>query len=156
VCPVCGKGLTIGVEYRVEQITDQPTDKHPDRKPFHKMLPLHEVIAATKSWPVAGRKTWELYNRLMEVFGNEFNVLLHASRQDMNKALPQEALLAELILQNMEGKIKVKPGYDGVYGVAVVGDETKKDLGMDQRKEQERRPSHVRVSSKQKGLADFG
>jgi len=143
VCPVCGKGLTIGVEYRVEQITDQPTDKHPSRKPFHKMLPLHEVISAVKSWPLAGRKTWELYNKLIGSFGNEFSVLLHASKEDMVNALPQEALLVELILQNREGKIKVKPGYDGVYGAAVVGEE------------KERGPSPVRAYSKQKGLADF-
>ena len=33
--------------------------------------------------------------------------------------------LIELILRNREGKIKVKPGYDGVYGVAQMEEKQK-------------------------------
>jgi len=147
LCPVCGKPLVIGVENRVEQITDQPTESHPNRKPFHKMLPLHEVISAAKSWSLAGRKTWDTYNKLIGSFGNEFNVLLHASRQDLIKTLPQDALLVELILQNREGRINVKPGYDGVYGTAVIGNKQP----VIERSMQKR----CGIPSKQKGLGEF-
>jgi len=34
-------------------------------------------------------------------------------------------VLVDLILKNRQGKIKVKPGYDGVYGEAVLEDEVK-------------------------------
>ena len=34
--------------------------------------------------------------------------------------------LAALIIKNRRGKIKIKPGYDGEYGVALLGEEQKK------------------------------
>jgi uncharacterized protein (TIGR00375 family) len=154
LCPVCGRGLTIGVEYRVEQITDQPIENHPGGKPYHKMLPLHEVISAAKSWPLAGRKTWELYGKLIEGFGNEFNVLLHASEQDIGRELPHESLLAGLILQNREGRIKVKPGFDGVYGSAMIGSRAV-SFESPEPKNKNGSKSVSGPAPRQRGLSDF-
>ncbi len=143
ICPVCKKRLTIGVEYRVEEIGDQTIDKNPNRKNYYKILPLHEIISSAKSTTMSGKKTWEIYNKLIEWFGNEFNVLLHVPGQDLAKALPDDPLV-DLILKNREGKIKVKPGFDGVYGSAIIG--------------QEQKPAVRQQSgpvSKQKGLNDF-
>ncbi len=154
VCPVCGKGLTIGVEYRVEQITDQPTDRHPGRKPYHKMLPLHEIIAAAKGWPVAGRKTWEIYNKLIGRFGNEFNVLLESSGNDVSQTIPNEKQLAELILQNRKGEIRVKPGFDGVYGTVITGGrEVALEAAAEMKSAGMQKAS--KATNRQRGLSDF-
>src|SRR3990167_10995703 len=45
ICPKCNKSLTIGVEYRIEELADR---EQPKNVPHYKeVLPLHELIAAT-------------------------------------------------------------------------------------------------------------
>jgi uncharacterized protein (TIGR00375 family) len=126
ICPVCGKPLTIGVENRVEELTNQRTEENPNRKKYYKLLPLHEIIALAKASTLASKKTWQVYNLLIEKFGNEFNILLNVDKKELARFLPNDTLLVELIMQNREGKIKVKPGYDGVYGEAQLSEMQKK------------------------------
>jgi len=126
ICPVCGKLLTIGVESRVEDLTNQKPEDRKNRKPYYKLLPLHEIIALAKASTLASKKTWDVYNKLIDNFGNEFNILLYVSKTEFAKALPQDALLVQLIMENREGKIRVKPGYDGVYGEAMLSERQEK------------------------------
>jgi PHP family Zn ribbon phosphoesterase len=85
-----------------------------------KLLPLHEIISLHLSCGINTKRVWEVYNNLIKEFGNEFNILLDVSRENLSRVIENEKLV-ELILKNREGKINVKPGYDGVYGVAQVG-----------------------------------
>jgi len=126
ICPVCGKTLIIGVENRVEELTNQEIEKNPSRKPYYKLLPLHELIALAKASTLASRKTWLVYNQIIEKLGNEFNVLLRTGKEELLRALPEDNLLVDLILRNRVGKIKVKPGYDGVYGEAMLSERQEK------------------------------
>lgn len=121
-CPKCGKNLIIGVENRVEELTTQEIDENKNQKPYYKLLPLHEIISLTTGTSLATKKNWEIYNPLIGKFGNEFNIVLKISKEDLLKSLPKNEKLVELILKNRKGKIKVKPGYDGEYGVAVLGE----------------------------------
>ena len=91
---------------------------------FYKILPLHEIISLFTGLGLSAKANWEIYNLLIEKFGNEFNILLNVSKEDMIKNEIKEKLI-DLILRNRNGKIKVKPGYDGVYGVAVVEEQKK-------------------------------
>ncbi|MBI2630400.1 DNA helicase UvrD [Candidatus Pacearchaeota archaeon] len=125
ICPVCGKKLTIGVENRVEELTDQNIEKNANRKQFYKILPLHEIIALAKSSGIASKKNWAVYNSFIEKFGNEFNILLYASKEDLLKSFSNETTLIDLILKNRNGKIKVNPGYDGEYGQPVIEEQKK-------------------------------
>jgi len=126
ICPVCNRPLTIGVENRVEELKNQESYIYPRKKPFYKLLPLHELIALAKASTLASKKTWLVYNNLIEKFGNEFNILLNVGTNDLNKALPQDALLVQLIIDNRIGNIKVKPGYDGKYGEAMLKEKQQK------------------------------
>ena len=45
----------------------------------------------------------------------------------MSKVLKDNLLLVSLIMKNRKGEIKVKPGYDGVYGEAILDDEKDND-----------------------------
>ncbi|MFH1585246.1 MAG: endonuclease Q family protein [archaeon] len=122
ICPVCGKPLTIGVEYRVEELASNPLGHKIDGgKPFYTLLPLHELISLNFGVSIQSKKVWEVYNSLIQEFGNEFNILLNVSREDLIKG-NVDAKLVGLIMKNRSGGISVRPGFDGEYGVAQVGD----------------------------------
>jgi len=122
ICPICGKPLVIGVASRVDELSNQKIDKNPNRKKYYILLPLHELIAFSISSRLENKKTWEIYNKLIEKFENEFNILLNVSKEELIKELKENEKLVKLILENREGKIKVKPGYDGKYGELVEGE----------------------------------
>ena len=123
LCPKCGKPLIIGVENRVEQLATLPRGhKPPYAKPFYKLLPLHELIALANGSSLNTKKTWLTYNQLLEKFENEFDILLRRDKQELAKALPKDEQLVNLIINNRIGNIKVKPGYDGEYGVVVLNE----------------------------------
>ena len=116
ICPKCGKKLTIGVDYRVDEIAKEGEGYRPEKaKMFFKLLPLHELIALNLKSGMESKKTWEAYNELIGKFGNELKILLDVSREDLLKEEIDEKLV-ELILFNRKGKLQVKPGFDGEYG----------------------------------------
>ena len=125
ICPVCSKPLTIGVDYRVEEIAKKPKGYKPENsKPFYLLLPLHELIALCFSTSLSSKKAWQVYNDLIEKFGNEFNILLNMKKEEMLfKSV--DGNLIDLILKNREGKINVIPGFDGEYGIAILEEKKK-------------------------------
>ena len=119
ICPKCNDKLILGVDYRVKKIKKGMTSQE-NRKPFYSLLPLHELISLTTGNSMTSKSCWKIYNELIENFGTEFNILLRSDREKLARAIKNELLL-DLIIKNREGKIMVKPGYDGVYGVPLIG-----------------------------------
>ena len=68
---------------------------------------------------MSSKKTWEVYNSLIDNFENEFNILLDVGKEKLLEKNFDEKLV-ELILLNRQGKISVKPGFDGEYGKIVL------------------------------------
>jgi uncharacterized protein (TIGR00375 family) len=125
ICPVCKKHLIIGVDNRVEELANYPKKhKTANAKHFFKLLPLHELIALSINSKIESKKTWEIYNLLIGYFGNEFNILLNITKEEMIRKKVDEKLI-EIVLKNREGKIIIKPGYDGVYGVPLIEEKQK-------------------------------
>lgn len=123
ICPKCGKSMTKGVLNRVKQLADREEGFVPkDAIPFKSPIPLSELIAAFAGNDVFTKKVWEIYNRLIYRFGNEFNVLLNVGKDELKKTVDEK--LANLIIKNREDKLKIEPGYDGVYGKLILKDET--------------------------------
>jgi len=121
ICPVCDKPLTIGVENRVEKIAKYGEGFKPkNAKPFHKLLPLHEVISLSLGVGMDSRRVWDVYNKLIEQHRNEFEILLNVPKEALVRNFDQK--LAELIILNREQKIKIDPGFDGEYGRALLGE----------------------------------
>ena len=140
ICPKCGRKLTIGVAHRVEELADREEGFRPRQaKDFYSLIPLSEIISNLGGYGIATKKAWKVFDDLIRGFGNEFNVLLDVSLEDLKKVVDEK--LAKAIIDNRKGKIKIKPGFDGEYGVPL----------FDGKLEKER--TEIKVS--QKGLGDF-
>jgi len=119
ICGVCRKKLTIGVAHRVEELADRPEGYVPKNAvPFKTLLPLSELVAAVVNQQLGTKKVWDQTMKLIAAFGSELNVLLEAPEIKLSE-LTNPALVSA-IMKNREGKIRVKPGYDGVYGVPLL------------------------------------
>jgi uncharacterized protein (TIGR00375 family) len=120
ICPVCRRRLTKGVEQRVEELADRPADfKRADMPGFKRLLPLSEIIATVLGVDSPSTQAvWGKYNALVGKFGDEYSVLIDASRDELAGVV--DIGLAETILKVREGALKVTPGYDGVYGQLVL------------------------------------
>ena len=115
ICPVCKKSLTIGVEYRVEQLADRPQGYKPKEYTDYKtLIPLSELIALHTKKGIATKTVSNIFNPLLKQFKSEFNILLNTPKEELAKLIDPK--LVDLILRNRNGEIKIKPGFDGVYG----------------------------------------
>ena len=124
ICPKCGKILTIGVLNRVQELADRKEGYNPDNVPDYKsILPLHEIIAYFYNGNLFSTKVKDIYELLIEKFGNEFNILLNVEKEELKKIV--DAKVAEMIIKNRYGKTKIIPGYDGVYGKLIEDKEQK-------------------------------
>jgi len=143
-CPVCRRELTKGVEQRVEELADRPAGFKPENSVgYIHLLPLSEIIATVLgvTYPSVQR-VWEIYNALIARFGDEYTVLIDAPIEEIAKIV--DSKVAKAIVQVREEKVKVTPGYDGVYGEIILSDN---------QTEVETKPR--RESVKQRSLADF-
>jgi len=124
-CPKCGKPLTVGVMNRVEQLADRPEGYTPvNAIPYRNLVSLDEIIAETKGVNKGSVVVEREYRSCVAKFGTEFEILLKASREELLKGLPPR--IAEGVLRVREGKVNIKAGFDGEYGIiSIFGEEDK-------------------------------
>jgi len=121
-CPVCGKPLVVGVNYRIGELSadDRPIGFEPHAaKRTEYIIPLPEILAelhGTKS--VSSVKVVADYERAYRELGNELGILRQTSIEHIREAgFP---LLALAIERMRARQVVLEPGYDGVYGVIKV------------------------------------
>ena len=104
------------LEQRVEELADRPMGFKPEGVPVYmRLLPLSEIISSVVGVTYPGaKKVWGIYNVLISRFGDEYSVLIDASKEAMAEVVDRE--VAEAVVRVREGEVKVVPGYDGVYG----------------------------------------
>jgi uncharacterized protein (TIGR00375 family) len=121
ICPVCGKPVTIGVMNRVEHMADRPEGLIPAGAiPFKSLVPLIEIISAVRGKGVTSKAARDEYQKAIGCFGNEFTVLLYATREELYKNLSRD--IADAVLSIRDGDVRRVPGYDGVYGRIAITD----------------------------------
>ncbi|MCM8785608.1 MAG: hypothetical protein NC899_05150 [Candidatus Omnitrophica bacterium] len=145
ICPKCGKVLTVGVLHRVEELADRPEGLVPkDAIPFKSLLPLYEIISfAWGSGELYSKKVLQEHDKLIEKFGNELNILLNVTKEELLKVTNEK--IVDAIIKVREGKVKYIPGYDGVYGIPIFS-----DRDLEKIKKQQEIKFHT-----QKSLKDF-
>ncbi len=160
ICPVCHRKLTDGVVRRIEELATRnsmgsakqnsiglkwivdPKGIHP---PFVKLVPLLEIIAEAIGRPVASPKTKVIFDNLCEKLGPEIEILL---RVPFGKVSEVDQRIAEGIQRVREGKIGIKPGYDGVYGVVKIWNDERID-GLNDSKETKVPKGEKEINQKQ-------
>ncbi len=146
-CPVCGKPLTVGVEYRVTELTTtnvkpesiiqkkdehdvvfyyHPTQKH--RPPFVKSVPLLEIIAECEGVGPLSKTVQEKYNRFIDQFGSELDILLKIDCQRLLPTCGQK--ITDAVYAVRRGEVDIEPGYDGVYGKVSIPHVEEKDTAV--------------------------
>ena len=122
ICPVCKRPLTIGVLNRVDELADRKQGEKPNNaKPFKRIIPLHEILSLVLKSGMATKKVWAKYYEILKAGKNEFDILLNVSKEELLKVADEK--IVDIILENREGKLVIKPGFDGEYGVPLLGDE---------------------------------
>ncbi len=123
-CPSCKRFLTLGVHHRVEALADRdPTTVSSRKIPFKSIVPLAEILAECYGVSsVASKKVEEEYLRLTEGLANEFTLLLETPLTQI-ESFSHVPMLAEAIGRVRDGRLMIKPGYDGIYGKVRVLDE---------------------------------
>lgn len=148
ICPKCGKPLTIGVEKRIEELADRPVGfMRKNAIPFRTVLPLAELIASVYRTNLYSKKVQEEYQKLIAKFGNEFKILFDTNESEIKEVAGLE--VARVVMMNRENSIKIKPGFDGEYGVLQLPE--KLVLG----KKREKKSGSSAESKAQKSLGEF-
>ena len=113
MCPKCGRPLTVGVMYRVEELADRDEGSGGNRRvPFRSLVPLPEIIADGLG---LGKKTKGVetqYEEIVRAHASEFEVLMRLPLDELNTLLDPRVLVGIERMRN--GEVHKEPGYDGV------------------------------------------
>lgn len=114
ICRVCKKPLTIGVLNRVLELADRHAPEYKISAPqFYSLIPLVEILGELMQVGSASKRVMQHYMRLISEFKSEFNLLLFAGIDEIDRFDP---LLAESILRMRDGQVLRQSGFDGQYG----------------------------------------
>lgn len=146
ICPVCKRGLTVGVMERVEAIAGRSTDdlklktensvitteEFPNRPGYRMLVPLHQIIAEVVGTAPTSQKVLNEYKKLTTILGGEIKVLTKVSIDDISKIAGLK--VAEGVEKVRKGELVIDPGYDGVYGVVKIwgNEEDQKEVVKEQ------------------------
>lgn len=138
LCPVCKKPLTIGVENRVMNLANNLFDRNKNtigiqnesgvsfihdiarkRRPFVSTVPLLEILHEV--YDRSPSKSKKAYEELTSRFANEFDILLAKPYEAIRKNGGEK--LAAAIRNVRERRLKIDPGFDGVFGRVAIFDE---------------------------------
>jgi uncharacterized protein (TIGR00375 family) len=126
ICPVCGKPLTLGVLYRVEELADRDGDAPPPgSSPYRNLIPMEHVLSEVLQVGANSKKVRRAYQRLIQTHGSEFDLLCRTPAEELSRSnIP---LVAEAVTRMRKGSVNFKPGYDGEFGRVRIFDASERE-----------------------------
>jgi uncharacterized protein (TIGR00375 family) len=110
----CGGTVKKGVDFRISEIADYEKPKHPDFRPkYVHLMPLAELISTVYDKGVTTKTVQGIWQKLIDNFGTEIDVLINAPVDDIKKIDLNVAPAIEAFRNN---SINVIPGGGGKYG----------------------------------------
>ena len=79
-----------------------------------RLVPLVEIIAQTLRYSITSKRVQNEYLRLVDELGSEFTILVQTPFGDLAHVGGEN--LAQTVMMVRAGRVRVNPGYDGVYG----------------------------------------
>ncbi|MFH1076112.1 MAG: UvrD-helicase domain-containing protein, partial [Pseudomonadota bacterium] len=115
ICPVCGKPVTLGVMYRVEELADRSKEGNTERgRPFQSLIALGHILSEVLRVGHQSKRVKAIYHNLIRELGSELYILRKAPIEDIGREGTQ--LLAEAIRRMRNSDVSTVPGYDGEFG----------------------------------------
>ncbi len=126
ICPECGKPVTCGVLYRVQELATRPEGYNPqNRHGYQSIIPLTDILSEIFEVGPKTKKVATFYNKAIESLGPELGILLDQSYEQIESA--NVPLLADAIMKMRTGDIKIDPGFDGEFGVVNIFTDQEKE-----------------------------
>ncbi len=119
ICPECGKKMTPGVQYRVNELNKVQKDlrRKPIKRISHHIIPLIEVIAySLKVKSVKSKKVVKTYFDIVKNFNSELE-LWQSSDKEIDKLIKNKDIKRTILKVKREEFSYSPPGFDGNYGV---------------------------------------
>ncbi|MEO3750573.1 UvrD-helicase domain-containing protein [Streptomyces sp. B6B3] len=114
ICPECGKGLTVGVLSRVEELADRPEGFRPaGASGFQSLVPLPEMMSEIVGVGPKSKKVQGELAALTAALGPELFILQELPVDEIAAHSP---LLGEAVARLRRGQVIRDAGYDGEYG----------------------------------------
>ncbi len=115
ICPECGRPLTLGVLYRVQELASRPEGFVPEnRHGYQHIVPLKDILSELCKVGPNTKKVTACYEKAISVLGPELSILVKTPVETIHAAnIP---LLGKAIEKIRDRGIHIDPGYDGEYG----------------------------------------
>jgi DNA helicase-2/ATP-dependent DNA helicase PcrA len=115
-CPECGRGLTVGVLSRVEDLADRPAGYRPPGAPgVEHLVPLAEILSEIHGVGPRSKAVGNRFTDLVAELGPELEILRTVPLDEIETAADER--LAEAVRRLRAGQVRRSPGFDGEYGV---------------------------------------
>ena len=115
-CPVCGRPVTVGVLYRVEELADRSEDWRPEGRPgYLSLISLPEVVGEVLGGRGPATKgVARVVDRCQRELGCELAILRDVPVEDLERV--GGPVLAEAVRRMRAGEVRIEGGYDGEFG----------------------------------------
>lgn len=117
----CGGTIKKGVDYRIYELSTWNEPHHPPhRPPYIHILPLAEILSLIYDKGVTTVFVQKIWKKLVQKFGNEINVLIYASLEEIDAV---DSHLTPVITSFRDNTLQIRPGGGGKYGEILLNPE---------------------------------